>query len=391
MRISSTLSDLRRRFAASTLAERSPLPGDLTVFLTMPRWTVYRSTDREYVYERFSRLSESWPLCFLAPGSADVSRWNGRYIVRRGLHRAGMRLGDEAMTPRICIPDAADVVFSYGLYPHTKSRTPVLWEQTFAPQLGMDEQHWTARVRLASSAAVELATRVVTATEVSAEWFVRIFPDARDKIAVAPYYLPHLETVSESDFRAKLSADGPVRLVFVGKQARRKGLDTLVQAWGKLPSATRSQLSISVVSAMIDGKLELPEEWKHLAFAPSVVALLRDAHVLLFPTKEEAYGLVLVEALASGCAALTTHAVLQRSIVGPEAGYFVDPHDADQIAQALTEIAGDRARLAAAMHAARARFESTYHPDIVGAAYSNLLHETAGRSPAGARSGARSS
>ena len=132
---------------------------------------------------------------------------------------------------------------------------------------------------------------------------------------------------------------------------------------------------------MLDGPVELPAGWEHIAYAPDVHALMRQADVLAFPTKEEAYGLVLVEGLAAGCAVLTTKAPLQRSIVGDDAGYFVDPNDHATVALALSHVVEDRAKLAGRIRAARARFESRYQATIVGPNYHRLLWATLGKTP----------
>jgi glycosyltransferase involved in cell wall biosynthesis len=165
----------------------------------------------------------------------------------------------------------------------------------------------------------------------------------------------------------------------VGKQARRKGLDTLVQAWALLPAHVRRQLAVQVVSAMVDGEVSLPPEWARARYVPDVCAVMENAHVLVFPTKQEAFGLVLVEAMAAGCMIVTTKAQLQRSIVGDEAGCFIDPHSSEELATALESVVADRSRLAVGMKAARRRFLSEYHHGEVGRRYAMVLAMAAGR------------
>ena len=196
-----------------------------------------------------------------------------------------------------------------------------------------------------------------------------------------PVLLPDVTAICAASMEAKLQSTGPVRVIFVGKEARRKGLDVLARAFASLPSAIQSQLRVQVVSRMLDGPVELPAGWEHIAYAPDVHALMRQADVLAFPTKVEAYGLVLVEGLAAGCAVITTKAPLQRSIVGDDAGYFVDPNDHATVALALSHVVEDRAKLASRIRAARARFESRYQATIVGRDYHRLLWATSGKTP----------
>jgi glycosyltransferase involved in cell wall biosynthesis len=112
---------------------------------------------------------------------------------------------------------------------------------------------------------------------------------------------------------------------------------------------------------------------------PDVTELLRAAHVLAFPTKHEAYGLVLVEGMAAGCAIVTTSAPVQRSIVGDAAGSFIDPHAPAEVAQALSELVHDRTLLQTKMLAARACFAQHYEPGRVGQRYAELLWATSGQ------------
>ena len=377
-----TLAELKSRFERSRLPVQPPRVGELRVGLTMPSWTIYRSTDRSTIYDRFTQLGQRFPLRFFEPRNRSfLLRSNADYIVRRIAAKARVALPDPCLTPPVDYASELDVIYSSGLYPSTDLHTPVLWEQTFAPQLNVDGPAWIRCLRKAWTIAAERATRVVTPTPVSAEWFADIFPAQRDKIDVVPFFLPDVTAICAASMEAKLQSTGPVRVIFVGKEARRKGLDVLARAFASLPSAIQSQLRVQVVSRMLDGPVELPVGWEHIAYAPDVHALMRQADVLAFPTKVEAYGLVLVEGLAAGCAVLTTKAPLQRSIVGDDAGYFVDPNDHATVALALSHVVEDRAKLASRIRAARARFESRYEATIVGRDYHRLLWATSGKTP----------
>ena len=373
------IEQMIRRATPSRLVAAPRSESDVRVRLTMPAWTVHRSTDRIYIYERFARLAHDYRLQFYAADQWQyVAAWNARYLARRGLGLFGLNADATVLTPRLWGAAPADVVFSYGCFPKDIDDTPVLWEHTFAPQLGANGDDWIQHWRAVGTAVADRATQVVTATTVSADWFIRAFPRNAAKIHVVPYYMPHLAPIDEACLDAKVADNGRVRCVFVGKEARRKGLPVLVEAWQKLDLATRSTLDVKVVSAMIDGAVAIPDEWEQCDHVPDVQAVMRAAHVLVFPSRLEAFGLVLVEAMASGCLPLTTSAPIQRSIVGPEAGVFVDPSDASALASALTLLVRDRGRLEHGMRASRLRFIQEYHPDHVGQRYSELLFRTAG-------------
>lgn len=373
-----TLRALRQRLRPSRLPEQRREPGDLEVQLAFPAWTPVRSTDREYVYERFPRLSQAFRVHF-------TGNYGARCIARRSLKYGAARLGlplpRDAYLRDLHVPAYIAAVFAYGEYPiDLRADVPVLYEQTFAPQRGVDPVAWSATTRATHLQAARKATRVVTATEVSADWFRRVFPEAAHKVCAVPYYLPELRAISLAELDRKAAEGGPLRVIFVGKQGHRKGLDSLVAAWSLLDTATRQQLQVRIVSALLDGPLSLPASWTHHARVPDVQALMRESHVLAFPTKQEAYGLVLVEGMAAGCALLTTCAEIQRSIVGEAAGLFVDPTAPHEIAGSLTRLVADRQELRQRMHAARERFIARHEPAVVGERYAQLLWQTAGRS-----------
>lgn len=371
---------LASRLRWSKLHEAIADPSDLTVLLATPPWTIFRSTDRSYVYNSFSALACAFHLRFLPADSIGyVGASTFDYLWRRARQSLGIPAEDQLLTPLLPVPAEAGVTFSYGSYPRLQRQVPVLWEQTFAPQLGMDHASWRTRWRTAASSAASAAERVVTATSISAEWFCDLFPKDAHKIRVVPYFLPTVQSITNEDLEKKDPSGGPVRFLFVGKEGRRKGLDTLIAAWRLLPKATRDQSEFRVVSQMIDGQIRLPEEWEHLQWAPDINAMMKDAHVLLFPTKQEAFGLVLVEAMAAGCAPLTTMAPIQQAIVGQEAGTFVDPQDPQAVADAITTLVNDRSRLRHRMNASVQRFTSEFDPKSVGQRYANLLFEVSGR------------
>lgn len=69
-------------------------------------------------------------------------------------------------------------------------------------------------------------------------------------------------------------------------------------------------------------------------------ALYSLAHSLVFPSYSESFGLPLVEAMACGCPVVAARTGACPEVVD-DAGILVDPHDPDDIADAMSELAGD--------------------------------------------------
>ena len=368
-------------------------PRRLRVFLTMPDRSLVRSTDRDYVHHRLPKLAERWPVDFV-PNRAWVSRAydDGRHALNRALGLVLRRYEPpEHIWSVAPFPDDVDLAYAYGQFPRNFTRhTPIVWQQTFAPigaggQLGHETEYgsshiardaWRRVIVRSRREAVARAARIVVPSAVSRDHAVSLFPEARARVSVLPYYLPGLEPVEPAAIAARGdTTQRPVRLLFVGKEARRKGLGTLVGAWQMLDEATRARLSVTVVSKLIDGPMVLPPEWSHHGFVEDLYALMAGHDVLVFPTRHEAYGLVLVEAMARGLAVVTTSAEVQREIVGSAGGLFVDPFSVRELAAALRELVHDPARLPAMATANRARFVAEYWHEVVGPAHMAVFAE----------------
>lgn len=354
------------------------------VLLTMPYRTLQRSTDREYIYKRFVRISKHHAVEFLPNDSIrSVVYFGADYAVRRvtdpWLNKVGIQRASSLRLP-VRRPAQSDVAFSYGIYPQGTGSLPVVWEQTFAPiDLDIDEEKWSARMVRERTALARDAHTVVSASEASVRRFKQLFPFASDKVRHVPYYLPDVEPISTDDMEAKFREPNRLRVLFIGKEARRKGLETIVNGFKSLSASQRSTLHFTVVSAFLDGTVEMPAEFSHYRFVPDIQALLRESHVLAFPTKSEAFGLVLVEAMAAGCAVITTRNEIQQSIVGNSGGAFIDPRSAAEFASAIGGLA-DNISLAREMGIANlTRFSDQWHHTRVGKCYADLFFRAAGR------------
>jgi len=100
----------------------------------------------------------------------------------------------------------------------------------------------------------------------------------------------------------------PMRFVVSGRVSQRKGAAFLLQAWQKMrPKGANLHFYGSVML----NKGELPGEdtgvFFHGNVSPEEVQkAYREAHVLVFPTLCDGFGMVVPEAMAAGCAVITT-------------------------------------------------------------------------------------
>jgi rhamnosyl/mannosyltransferase len=165
---------------------------------------------------------------------------------------------------------------------------------------------------------------------------------------------------------------GPVpRLLFVGRQRYYKGLDGLLRALTMAPGALR-----------VVGDGPMRPAWERLAeelgLGERVIFLgevgdeeLRacyasaDAFVLPANARAEAYGLVLLEAMAAGLPCITTELGTGTSFIVQDnvTGLVIPPNDPPALAAAIRRLANDPAGARAMGAAGRQRFRQHFTLD----------------------------
>jgi glycosyltransferase involved in cell wall biosynthesis len=150
--------------------------------------------------------------------------------------------------------------------------------------------------------------------------------------------------------RRKLGLPEQVPLaLFVGNiTINRKNLDTVLHALVQVP-----ELHLAVVGTpegspypQLTAQLELGERVHFLGNPQNVVPdLMRAADLFVFPSRYEPYGLVVIEAMASGLPVITATTTGAAEIVTPESGVVLsDTEDTNTLAQAMSSLKSDRER-----------------------------------------------
>jgi glycosyltransferase involved in cell wall biosynthesis len=169
-------------------------------------------------------------------------------------------------------------------------------------------------------------------------------------------------------------------VAFIGRLSEEKGVLDLLAAWQEQPTGSLGPLRIAG-----DGPL-LPAVRRAAALRPDIrpvgrldrggVRRLLDASAaVVVPSKSaEAFGLVLIEAMAAGRALLVSDRGALPLIVGPAMGKVVSP-DVAGLARGLVDILHDRERLTSMGAAARREYESSYNPDVATARLIEIYDE----------------
>lgn len=101
--------------------------------------------------------------------------------------------------------------------------------------------------------------------------------------------------------------------------------------------------------------------------------LYESAKVFVFPSLQENFPVVLLEAMQAGCAIITTNADGCAEVIG-DAGVSVDPERPDQIRDALIALMRDEERIASYRRAGQRRIDRFRWPRIA-AQYETVLQE----------------
>ncbi|MCI4336948.1 MAG: glycosyltransferase family 4 protein [Thermoplasmata archaeon] len=209
--------------------------------------------------------------------------------------------------------------------------------------------------RLAAPIVADAATLIVQTHE--EERLIREIGLELPKVAtIPPGYTPLPDpTPGDRPFSRSIGIEGPF-VLFVGRLASNKGLGALVDAFSSLH---RSDPTACLVLVGEDGgELERVTsrvrqkglgEWVRtpgfLSDERMLAAAFRESRVFALPSEYEAFGLVLLEAMAQG-----TPVVASRVGGIPEfvedgiAGLLVAPSDVNELAQALQQLWNDPER-----------------------------------------------
>ena len=166
------------------------------------------------------------------------------------------------------------------------------------------------------------------------------------------------------------SADGPLRLLFVGRYGERKGCSELIAALAKARAAGTEATLRFVGREEYDGEervlrndveeheLEDAVEFAGVKDGPELAECYAEAQVLCLPSRREGVPLVLLEAMSFGLPVIATPVGGIADYVGHEDnGLLVPPGDVEALAGSIQALAVDPVLRARLGEAARRRID----------------------------------
>ncbi|MFL5955259.1 MAG: glycosyltransferase family 4 protein [Gaiellaceae bacterium] len=206
--------------------------------------------------------------------------------------------------------------------------------------------HWTRTYsRVAVPRVIHAASRLIAVSEFTKRELVDLLGVEPGRIRVVPN---GLEGVFTPEGR---KADGDYVLA-VGTLEPRKNLARIAQAVGG---------ELRVVGARGWGGVEPPENvtWLGDVSDDELAALYRGARCLVYASLYEGFGIPVAEALASGCAIVTSEGSAMQEIAGADATY-VDPASVDSIRDGIARATAPPPRRIAAWRDVAARTQAVY-------------------------------
>lgn len=218
---------------------------------------------------------------------------------------------------------------------------------------------------------------------------------AESRMAVVPNPIDEAEFVRQPDprtFRATWGLGSKRVVLFLGKLTPRKGVDDLVRAFARIQ---KSDAMLVVAGNDMGAGAGVDARIRALGLEQRVIRTgllqgaerldgLAAADVVVYPSQDEIFGLVPVEALLSGTPVIVCDDSGCAEVIGRTGGGRTVPHgQPDVLAAAIDSILHGDWRPAAAAGAARAR--ALFGADVVCRQLEAVYHEVIGVPAAGER------
>jgi glycosyltransferase involved in cell wall biosynthesis len=206
------------------------------------------------------------------------------------------------------------------------------------------------------------AEKIITFSNCTKNDLIRQLDIPSEKISVANLAVdPHL-TSQAQELRA---GDKGNHILYVGNYDGRKNIESLILAYGKLPSDLQKSFSL-----VIDCEADLPIRKRLEDLAAGVISgnvilvspktdfeladLYKNASLLVFPSLYEGFGLPPLEAMAQGIPVVASNASSIPEVVGDAAVLF-DPKSVDEMAEKIRLVLTDGALREKLVEAGRSR------------------------------------
>lgn len=233
---------------------------------------------------------------------------------------------------------------------------------------------------------VKFADGYISNSERGRKYLIDVLRADRELVRVQPYEVPSAKSLIErnSDSSENLSitrSQEPVFL-FVGHLISRKGIKTLLEACHILHQQGYSNYTVQIIGSgeeqqklqkyCVEQDIAARVRWLGRIEYSEIDFYFRNADVFVFPTYEETWGVVLLEAMLFGKAVISsTGAGTSELVVENENGYLFEPDCSEMLAKLMIKFI-ERPNLIGQMGEKSQKIMSCYTPEIAGKALADL-------------------
>ena len=198
--------------------------------------------------------------------------------------------------------------------------------------LPLQHEGWVGRIKHAINRSTYLrARRIISLSAYTKNSLVNDYRVPEEHVVVIP---PGVDTQLWRPAPEKRPPGGPVRILFVGADWRRKGGELLMR-WAQETSRTGWELHL-VTNAQVEVP---PNVFVHRGLgpnAPELIELAQRAHLFVLPTLADMHSIATLEAKATGLPAVVTRvAGVAETVQDGVDGFLVPPGDFAALAERL--------------------------------------------------------
>jgi glycosyltransferase involved in cell wall biosynthesis len=247
--------------------------------------------------------------------------------------------------------------------------------------------------------------RVLTNSPSGHDYLVDVLRGHPDRVFQQPYQVPNMVALGDLQAQSAAPATAPSaaplapsiqpaaadgdgvsppgpRFLFIGRLVPRKGLNFLLEACGILQARGYRQFSLVIVGEG-DSRTDLEAQgarlgltnlaWEGRVAYDQLGQYFAKTDVFVFPTLEDIWGMVLLEAMACGKPVLCSRwaGAAEMMVLEGQNGFQFDPRDPESLATLMQKFL-DQPELIPVMGAAAHEMLAQYTPEAATAAFTHL-------------------
>jgi glycosyltransferase involved in cell wall biosynthesis len=253
--------------------------------------------------------------------------------------------GQAAKEARAFRPDLVHCHYAYGFGLWTLR---MKFNPTIVSVWGSDVVNISSVSRFMVRRTLNAATSITATGQFLHAKAVEICPEAQSKILVIPFGVttPALPPPMP---------EGPVRLCFLKEHRTVYAPDVLVEAFAQarrqIPDLLLTLAGVGDMTEQLRRRiaelgLSAAVEFPGFIDRRQLISFLSSHHILVMPSRMESFGVAALEASASARPVIATNVGgIPEVVRDGETGVLVEPENADALAAAITQLAGDRDKM----------------------------------------------